>query len=311
MKHDLLYVIILATCLNIGCQRLEKLDTESVVIDYFGQIAPDIEPVIFAPELISLQETQEYGGHYSPDGKAFYFTCFHPGAHAIIMVSSYKNGTWTTPDTLSFMKKYPGAESCFSPDGSRFFYVWADQVGEKFMHDIYVVDAGDSIWSEPHPLTDTDLGERRISPSVSANFNIYYSGNVGKPDDKDIFVSQYGDPGYNLPQNLGEHINSDYYEEHVFIAPNESYILFDSYRPGGFGGSDIYISFRKSDASWSKAINLGTPINTEHFDWYPKITPDGKYLIFSRTIDGKIDMYWCSAKLIEKLRNDNLKDKRN
>ena len=269
--------MILMACLNICCQRLENKNKESVTIDYFEQTAPDIEALIFAPGIISLKETQEYGGHYSPDGKTFYFTRFHPGSKGIIMFSSFKNGEWTTPDTVSFMKEYPGTESWFSPDGSRFYYVWSDQVSEKFIHDFYVVDIKDSIWREPHPLTSTNLGERRISPSVSANFNIYYSGNFEKPDDKDIYVSHYQDTEYSLPQNIGEHINSDSYEEHVFIAPDESYILFDSYRPGGIGKSDIYISFRKSDGSWSKAINPGTPINTEDYDWYPKITPDGKY----------------------------------
>ncbi len=85
-------------------------------------------------------------------------------------------------------------------------------------------------------------------------------------------------------------------------SPDESYILFDSDRPDGYGKSDIYISFRTKDSFWSKAKNVGWSVNSEYSDWYPTITPDGKYLMFSRNIDGLANIMWVSAKIIEELR---------
>ena len=41
-----------------------------------------------------------------------------------------------------------------------------------------------------------------------------------------------------------------------FIAPDESYLIWDSDREGGFGDSDIYISYKQEDGTWGKAINL-------------------------------------------------------
>ena len=73
----------------------------------------------------------------------------------------------------------------------------------------------------------------------------------------------------------------------------------------GFGDSDLYISFRKEDGSWGPAINMGDKVNTERWDAYASVTPDGKYILFNRGMDDEnnnIDIYWIDAKIIETLR---------
>jgi hypothetical protein len=47
-----------------------------------------------------------------------------------------------------------------------------------------------------------------------------------------------------------------------YIAPDESYFIFCSFRAGGFGSGDLYISFKQKDGSWGKVINMGDKINT-------------------------------------------------
>ena len=60
------------------------------------------------------------------------------------------------------------------------------------------------------------------------------------------------------------------------------------------------------DGTWNQTQNLGPTVNSEHYDWYPIATPDGKYIIFSRTLPSiKIDLYWVDAKIIEELKSDN------
>ena len=53
------------------------------------------------------------------------------------------------------------------------------------------------------------------------------------------------------------------WKAHPFIAPDESYLIWDDEREGGYGDNDLYISFRQQDGSWGAAINLGDKINTE------------------------------------------------
>jgi hypothetical protein len=287
----MLAIVVLTLC----CRNKHEKSNDVVNIDYSGFQLPTTIPITFVPGLFSLPEINEYGGHFSPDGKEFYFTRFKPGSPAEIMSSAFSDSKWSTPISVTFVDEFPGSESCFSPDGKKFFYVHFYEQNGKYFDQFFTVNRTENGWSTPQSLNITNHGDRQISPSVSKNYNLYFSGNLNTPEDKDIFVSYYENGEYSSPINLGESVNSEFYEEHVFVSPEEDYIIFDSYRPGGFGGSDLYISFRNSDGSWSNAQNLGATINSEFYDWYPNITPDGKYLIFARTINGKIDLYWCEA----------------
>jgi len=58
--------------------------------------------------------------------------------------------------------------------------------------------------------------------------------------------------------NKGTYVFDD-----AFIAPDESYLIWDSERDDGYGDSDLYISFRQEDNSWGEAINLGDKVNTD------------------------------------------------
>ena len=95
---------------------------------------------------------------------------------------------------------------------------------------------------------------------------------------------------------------------HPFIAPDESYLLFDSERANGFGDSDIYISYRQQNGEWGAPINLGDKINTEAWEAAATVTPDGKYLFFNRNIGSdefeNVDIFWVDAQIIETLRSN-------
>jgi len=75
-------------------------------------------------------------------------------------------------------------------------------------------------------------------------------------------------------------------------------IIFSSERSGGFGGTDIYISFKKSDNSWSEPLNLGNDINSAVSEYGATISPDGKYFFYTSGKNGSEDIFWVSAKII-------------
>jgi Tol biopolymer transport system component len=56
---------------------------------------------------------------------------------------------------------------------------------------------------------------------------------------------------------------------------------------------------------------MGASINSTSQETYPVVSPDGKYLFFTRWTDDKNDMdvYWVSASIIEKIRADRIKEK--
>ncbi|HSG28209.1 MAG TPA: hypothetical protein VLA34_06995, partial [Candidatus Krumholzibacterium sp.] len=61
---------------------------------------------------------------------------------------------------------------------------------------------------------------------------------------------------------------------------------------------DLYISYRMADGSWTDPVNLGDRINTGEFEYYPRLSPDGRYLFFIRSMN----VYWVSTGFIDRLR---------
>ena len=123
----------------------------------------------------------------------------------------------------------------------------------------------------------------------------------------DIYRANYKKGVYTNVENIGPVVNSEYSEADPAIAPDESYLLFCSHRPGGFGESDLYISFRKTDGSWTSPQNMGPKINTPADEEKPYVTPDGKYLFFSNDASGNLEIYWVDAEIIEDLKPGELK----
>ena len=68
---------------------------------------------------------------------------------------------------------------------------------------------------------------------------------------------------------------------HPSVSPDESFLLFNSARLGGFGKGDIFVSFRQDDDTWGEPQNMGSEINTEHFESCPSLSPDGQSKTFS------------------------------
>ena len=69
------------------------------------------------------------------------------------------------------------------------------------------------------------------------------------------------------------------------VAPDESFIVFYSIKPGALGGTEtnLYLTLRRLDGTWTKPKNLGPRINSGYYEHGPRISPDKKYLFFNRS----------------------------
>lgn len=124
----------------------------------------------------------------------------------------------------------------------------------------------------------------------------------------DIYLSTLKEGIFTDPQNLGHLVNSENNEYNPFIAPDESYILFNSNeRPDSYGSHDIYISFRKKDRTWTEVKNVGDVVNSKASESKPYVSPDGKYFFFSSPRNGNWEIFWVDAKIIEDLKPKELK----
>ena len=92
------------------------------------------------------------------------------------------------------------------------------------------------------------------------------------------------------------HFKYGYYGDlDVFIAPDESYIIFASQRRDGKGMGDLYISFKNEVGEWKQAVNMDRGISTDKHELCPYVTKDGKYFFYT----SNQDIYWISTEIFD------------
>ena len=68
---------------------------------------------------------------------------------------------------------------------------------------------------------------------------------------------------------------------HPALSPNGKLLFFVSDKPGGLGGTDIYMS-KKTKKGWSKPQNLGNVINTQANEGFPFVHQNGTLYFCSK-----------------------------
>ncbi|MBI4930013.1 MAG: OmpA family protein [Bacteroidetes bacterium] len=109
------------------------------------------------------------------------------------------------------------------------------------------------------------------------------------------------DPVNMIIRNLGDSINSPYADYSPVISADESILLFTSRRPENVGGltdangkyfEDIYISYRtEDDMAWTKAKNVGPPINTAGHEATIGTSVDGQILFMYKDDEDSGSIY--------------------
>jgi outer membrane protein OmpA-like peptidoglycan-associated protein/tetratricopeptide (TPR) repeat protein len=92
--------------------------------------------------------------------------------------------------------------------------------------------------------------------------------------------------------------NSDAYScGHPSLSADGKKLFFASDAPEGFGGADLYVSF-KTGETWSQPVNLGATINTPGDELFPYIHKDGTLLFASDGLIGfgGLDIFYSTWK---------------
>ncbi|WP_459209220.1 TolB family protein [Aquimarina rhabdastrellae] len=291
----LLVVAMFLNACHTNSQKTKTADIPSMEDRYFGEKPPGLTPKLFDPKIVSPEGSFE-GGTFSPDMKEFYFTRKN-GKYKkrTFFVIRYENNTWGKESETDI--RWPQ----FSADGNTMY------LGKEYKERM------STGWSESKSR-GAFLKEQGHGISVSSN-GTYYFPFFKKEDNGhgNLGYSRIANGKYENPVKLNAEINTGEYIAHPYIAPDESYLMWDVEREDGHGQSDIYISFKHKDGSWSTPINMGSLINTELQESSPHVTHDGKYLFFTRgewkvNEDGSRNFigkrYWVDSKIIETLRPD-------
>lgn len=333
-------VFVLILCLVIvSCNNTEEFSNQ-LSGPYLGQTPPDTTPEIFAPGIVSNgMFTRDMA--ITPDGKEIYYSvAIGNFAFATIAYVKEENGIWSEPEVVQHMTNpnVMNLEPAFSFDGNKLFFLSNridSTTGDSVIgdEDIWVMNRIENGWSSPYNLGEpinTNLAE--FFPSITKDGHIYFSRAEPESRVHNIYRSKFLNGEYQEPERLPVEVNSGQTHFNAYVAQNENYIIVPTLgREDTFGGVDYYISFRKENDDWTKAINMGLGINAEvGAEWSPYVSPDGKYFFFmaSRKAkkyediklsynkledlfhspqNGNSDVYWVSIEVIDNLKAKAIK----
>jgi hypothetical protein len=225
---------------------------------------------------------------FSPDGKTAYWVAWNgvwggdPTSPRTIFSSQLEGGRWSEPETVPFSGNYAEDDPFVSPDGQ-----WLYFVSER------PADSGDEnrdgdIWryglTEPHRLERLSVNSEaaEYSPSVTTSGALYFaSSRAGGQGQGDLYRAAPSADGFMSPDAVGAAVNSVTGEWNLWVAADESELLFEASSratnvsvPG-----DIYYSWQ-TESGWTAAVPVSS-LNSAGSDLLPRLHPDGETLYYA------------------------------
>ncbi len=135
---------------------------------------------------------------------------------------------------------------------------------------------GFSVFSAPQNLgaTINSASKEQLPVLAPSGLSFYFvSERPGGLGGRDIYVSQRAtlSSAWGAAQNMGSNLNTSSNDSISSISPDGLEMFMESDRPGGLGGSDIYLSRRidpNDDSEWSTPVNIGGVLNNASNDYF-------------------------------------------
>jgi len=276
----------------------------------FDNDLPGETPRLFAKNLIS--KNNEHVGYctFSPDGNELYYAITNDdwAMSKIIRISADHP---ERKDTLYLKDRNYEGEPFITRDGNTMYFmaILPPKNNEIWHADQYRVNKTANGWGSSERL-DTIINSKASEWHVSLTDNnmMYFTSereNGTSALHGDIYRVELSGGKFINRKKLPYPVNTDYNDSDPLIAPDESFLIFHSDRPGGFGQHDLYISFNKN-GKWTDPVNMGNKINTDGWEMAPALTPDRKYLLFTRrraiVTSEPAQIYWVNNRILDNYR---------
>jgi len=266
---------------------------------YLGQTPPGSTPQVFAPGLIcDIGAHQgESHGTFSADGNTF---CFYRNFYVYITENTDQG--WTRPKRVKSIP-YKVCSPCLSPDANSIYFNQRLYPSRRWSPRRCMRTSQG--WSLPQelgpPLTDSGASG---GFSLAADNSIYFHSNKIPYGRSPFLVAPFVDNTW--AQAITIRLEVGNIRGHSpGIAPDASFMVVYSIQPGAPGGTetDLYLTLRQPNGSWSEPRDMGPKINTGSFEYLSRISPDKKYMFFSRgngwaenSSRDTCDIYWVALK---------------
>ena len=180
---------------------------------------------------------------------------------------------------------------CFSSDGLE-IYIGSDRPGGHGDFDLWILRRAstDDDWGLPENLGPAVNSPKEDSASsISADgLTLYFASNRVGAADYDIYITTRATNNdlWGPPANLGTKVNSSTTDYSPWISPDGLELYFVSWRAGGYGRGDIYVTRRATmNEPWGEPVNLGPVVNSAYDEMFLSLSPNGLLLLFGETSD--------------------------
>ncbi len=269
MKTIILSTLLSALTISISAQN----DS----FDYFGLSSPGDKIELFAPGIISQENSYEYSLAISPLGdEVFFVRGSWPDCK--IMYLKKINDRWTKAQIAGFSENCNATEPAFSPDGKFLFFSSNKEKTDQKDYAIWRIEKKGNEWGNAKKVIDfpeTDIWE--FHPSIANDGTVYFCWWDSKNNKGKIYKSVFSDGIYSKPKKVDILFAEGSSVTNPFINPDKKYIIVSAKTEGAINDFDTFISYRK-DNKWTKAINFDDRFNTSEVDDSFDISPDGKFL---------------------------------
>jgi len=268
---------------------------------YLGQKRPLDTPYVFANKMLVPDSGMAMDrSAFSADGKEYYYSNaqnWFDGRSTRLKYFKFENGKWNGPFVLAKGFYTPS----LSADGQT-MYLAGGRSDNQHSY-FYAVHRQGNGWTQPEVFLKTTFGLYDLMPTNSGLFYVGSNGRQGNQrnyQDYD-FCSLKISQGDTVVQSLGKEINTPAFDGDFYVAPDESYMIV-SYKEKPDYECELGISFRRADGSWPAPINLGPLINDgDAHRWGEYVTPDGKYLFYTKGTSAKdCHLYWVRFDTLKK-----------
>lgn len=261
------------------------------------------------PGIVSTDRNETFPSP-APDGGTLYFSRYEDDFDCqILMAARRSEDGWDEPEPLPFSGRWGDRAPRPSPDGQLLFFS-SDRPLPGHPHDGYechdpgavrpegrrdfnlwvVEPLEDGGWDEPRPVPGVNTTAWESHAAPAANGALYFSTNRPGSSPPDLWRAGPGGSERTVTR-LEPPVSTDLRETDVWVAPDESaLIVVVTDHPEGYGGDDLWISYRGADG-WSVPANLGDVVNTAEYEYGPFVTLDGWLWFTSHRRGGTADIW--------------------
>jgi len=240
-----------------------------------GEFQKALDAVNLFLTVTDLNETSRKAGEYRQRCYRFAldYATGHPGG-------GYKFEPHNLGDSINskVSEYYP----TITIDGNKLIYT---RRVNNFNEDFYEADKVNGAWSKSISLPgniNTNQNEGAQNISQDGQWLIFTGCNFPEGHGScDLYISYLTAEGWSTPENLGDSINTEFWESAPSLSPDKRDLYFSSRQSDGYGGSDLFVSHRLLNGRWSAPENLGPTINTIGDEGTPFIHADNQSLYFT------------------------------